>query len=323
MSHLFFDPNKQVDFVRASTNDISDQVPSTSYQSISNYTGEEAKEFYESLVMNEQSSSRRNSRATEDAMLSGSFLSSPSAKSRSEKPPPLTERDSRLFLKAAAEGDLASVKLFCKRGIDIEVEDMFRWTALMCAASADQVDCSGRTAASLAEKNGHFWIAGVIEKCRSEKNDDKLSDSMNKKCQLNKGFCTICQRDYTGDNHESSMVHMIHSGQLPSEGYAYGISQSNKGYQMLKSRGWSEKLGLGKNNEGRKYPIKTILKRDTKGLGMHGTEKSRKKVTHFEPFDVRAVESVQTQLSKGQYFKRLDKKKRKNVISRSLSSNVE
>lgn len=41
----------------------------------------------------------------------------------------------------------------------------------------------------------------------------------------------------------------------PDEGYAYGISASNIGYRLLKKAQWAEGSGLGKDKEGRKYPV--------------------------------------------------------------------
>ena len=106
------------------------------------------------------------------------------------------------------------------------------------------------------------------------------------------------------------MLHMINTGLLPQEGYSYGISPRNPGYKLLKNYGWTEAKGLGKSGQGRKYPIKTILKRDKKvcdhidlyyvcsmldfkGLGLNKAAHS--KITHFGPMDKRAVEdSVRT-----------------------------
>jgi len=61
------------------------------------------------------------------------------------------------------------------------------------------------------------------------------------------------------------------------QGYSYGIGHSNRGYQILKKAGWSETHGLGKHGEGRKYPIKTTLKCDQKGLGL---DNPVKRITH-------------------------------------------
>ena len=45
--------------------------------------------------------------------------------------------------------------------------------------------------------------------------------------------------------------------------------------------------GLGPEGEGRKFPIKTVLKRDRYGLGNEMSSKAR--VTHFAPNDQDAV----------------------------------
>lgn len=94
----------------------------------------------------------------------------------------------------------------------------------------------------------------------------------------------------------------------PSEGYAYGIPQSNVGYRLLKETGWSENHGLGKEAVGRKYPLKTTLKRDRKGLGLGKLEQ---KVTHFEAGDVSAVETIKKQKTEN-YFKMLEEKKKRD-----------
>lgn len=45
--------------------------------------------------------------------------------------------------------------------------------------------------------------------------------------------------------------------------------------------------GLGPDGVGRKYPVKTVLKRDRLGLGSKGNQQAR--VTHFGPNDHSAV----------------------------------
>lgn len=46
-------------------------------------------------------------------------------------------------------------------------------------------------------------------------------------------------------------------------------------------------IGLGPDGVGRKYPVKTVLKRDRLGLGSKGSQQAR--VTHFGPNDPSAV----------------------------------
>ena len=59
------------------------------------------------------------------------------------------------------------------------------------------------------------------------------------------------------------------------------ISQSNKGYQMLQKLGWTEDSGLGIQEQGRMEPVKTVLKKDRKGLGR---SKEKARVTHFSSY---------------------------------------
>ncbi|KAI1728605.1 g-patch domain-containing protein [Ditylenchus destructor] len=328
MSH-WIDPQKRVTFVAASDNTLFDhETPSTSatsYDTTNAMTGEETREFYESLWLGKpQKQSRELKEAiSQQTPITVSQKKPTNQKQARELTNALTERDSLAFLKSASEGDLNTVEQYCSRGIDIEVEDMYKWTALMCAAAAgsksvtdfllrqganiDHEDNSRRTAVSLAMGRGHIGVLEIIERHRAQRDEDSLAEYMDEKCHVNQGYCDICQTRYTGDKHETSMIHMICSGHLPSEGFAYGISQSNKGYRLLKNSGWSETRGLGKSGEGRKYPIKTILKRDLKGLGMDGKDKPRPRVTHFEPYDVRAVEDVKPK--RREYFKQLSKRK--------------
>lgn len=46
-------------------------------------------------------------------------------------------------------------------------------------------------------------------------------------------------------------------------------------------------IGLGPAGMGRKFPVKTVLKRDRLGLGSKGSDQAR--VTHFGPNDCSAV----------------------------------
>jgi len=153
-------------------------------------------------------------------------------------------------------------------------------------ANVERRDSKGRGALDLALMNNHYKVAVVFEDWRVE----QLVSSMAKQAGIDrKGHCAQCGVDYLGEDHESNMIHMINTGHLPAEGYAYGISSSNRGYQLLKAHGWAETAGLGKHGEGRKYPIKTVLKRNLKGLGM---ERRVARVTHFHTYDERAVQSA-------------------------------
>ena len=62
---------------------------------------------------------------------------------------------------------------------------------------------------------------------------EQLASSMEKQGVERRGHCVQCGVEYVGETHESSILHMVNTGHLPSEGYAYGISQSNKGYKVI------------------------------------------------------------------------------------------
>lgn len=72
--------------------------------------------------------------------------------------------------------------------------------------------------------------------------------------------------------------------------------------------------GLGPEGIGRKFPVKTVLKRDRLGLGSKGSEQAR--VTHFGPNDHNAVKrrkvsSKEKQKGKGQ--RRLGRRERQTL----------
>ena len=58
---------------------------------------------------------------------------------------------------------------------------------------------------------------------------------------------------------------------------------------MLLRSGWNEHQGLGSRGDGKKYPVKTQLKRDRKGIGADPEKNKTSRITHFEPNDQHAV----------------------------------
>lgn len=91
----------------------------------------------------------------------------------------------------------------------------------------------------------------------------------------------------------------------------YGISKQNKGYQMLLNYGWDEQGGLGPIGKGIKYPIKTCLKYDRKGVGQ--TNEKDYKVTHFKAGDTAAVNDFKIPKQKC-----LKKKDREKLLDREI-----
>ncbi|KAG7201914.1 hypothetical protein KM043_004625 [Ampulex compressa] len=172
---------------------------------------------------------------------------------------------------------------------------------------------SGLTAAQLALKKNYLSIVALLKKKTESlnntnhsiaavtKNTEDMSSRLDTKEPLKNSnavvhtnveqtqerlpcatgfYCEICKttfRHATLKQHESSTLHIFNTKPKLSAAM-YGISRQNKGYQMLLNTGWDEESGLGPSGKGMKYPVKTCLKIDRKGLGQPtGTEP---RVTH-------------------------------------------
>ena len=107
-------------------------------------------------------------------------------------------------------------------------------------------------------------------------------------------FCEQCGVVYEADRavHVSSIGHQLAvarpAGGGQQHGRKYKLSNSNVGYRMMLSAGWNDAAGLGPTGEGRRQPVKTLLKNDRAGVGMRRGS-TTKKVTHFSAFDAAAV----------------------------------
>lgn len=213
------------------------------------------------------------------------------------------------FLKSAQDGDLQRMKkvLSAKR-LNVNVTDSFGWTALMCAAHAGHVETityllqhgadttlrentSGMTAMDIAKKFNRQNAAVALETTSNKYNDGNLSFPHNTTSSASeeKHFCNLCKSEFTESerDHATTTIHLFNLQIRPSE-TLYHIPESNRGFQMLLSGGWNKESGLGLHGSGRKFPVKTTLKQDRRGLG---SKAGKPKVTHFGPKDKAAVES--------------------------------
>ncbi|EZA50165.1 hypothetical protein DMN91_001772 [Ooceraea biroi] len=187
-------------------------------------------------------------------------------------------------------------------------------------------DRSGLTAAQLALKRNYLSIVALLKKkpelasnnnqsaanvsrtCStsalpvrsvsmesSMERDTDVSNLTEEKTQFPQNvafYCEICKASFqetTPQKHESSTLHIFNT--KPKLKHAmYGISRHSKGYRMLLNTGWDEEVGLGPSGKGIKYPVKTCLKIDRKGLGQ--PVENEYKITHFKPNDTAAVNSA-------------------------------
>lgn len=245
-------------------------------------------------------------------------------RSRSQKLPVPSSPNHRLvnkFLKNAQEGNLRQVQelLSDNSSIDINVCDQYSWTALMCASHDGQIhivryllekgalwrrhkDLQGRTALDLAKLAGHFDVVELLKSFSGQaksKHNKIRKESCPSKNNKTKFWCSICEQEFTDGMkiHEGSTVHLFNIQRKPQRTFYY-IPEGNVGYQMMLKSGWNEDQGLGPDGVGRKYPVKTVLKRDRLGFGSKGSQQAR--VTHFGPNDHSAVKSRKVLTKEGE-----------------------
>uniref|UniRef100_A0A3Q3A2P5 Zinc finger protein 91-like n=1 Tax=Kryptolebias marmoratus TaxID=37003 RepID=A0A3Q3A2P5_KRYMA len=128
-------------------------------------SGEEARQFYEDL-MKEESRRQRRRRAvgerqqaqTEPVVQRGAAGVSNDNQSREVT---LSERSMELLglrlLRCAHEGDIPGLKELLSKGVDINFQDTFLWTAVMCASWSGQ-----RAAVRLLLAHGAAWV-GLVD----------------------------------------------------------------------------------------------------------------------------------------------------------------
>lgn len=199
-------------------------------------------------------------------------------------------------------------------------------------------DKSGLTAAQLALKKNYLSIVALLKKksdslCNNNHSSASISkinstnvlpitanriiessknvgNIMEEKLQLHHGtvfYCEICQTTFqetTPQKHETSTLHLFNTKPKFKQAM-YVISKKNKGYKMLLNTGWDDEAGLGPSGKGIKYPIKTCLKTDRKGLGQPTENEYR--VTHFKPGDTNAINNIK--IPKQKPLKKRDREK--------------
>ncbi|XP_035028021.2 G patch domain and ankyrin repeat-containing protein 1 [Hippoglossus stenolepis] len=205
------------------------------------------------------------------------------------------------FLRCANEGDVSALRELLSRGVDINVQDMYFWTAVMCASWSGQraavrlllqqgaawvgvVDTRGRDAKDLALEAGHRDVLEELESYgRSAQEDPELEGS-----SFQAQWCDVCCTQYSSSlsSHLSSTLHQF-GLRRPPPTPLYCLPASSNSYKMMLRSGWKPGSGLGPEGEGPQQPVPTVLKRDHKGLGYGHVR--RAKVTHFQARDRDAI----------------------------------
>ena len=182
--------------------------------------------------------------------------------------------------------------------------------AHLSTADLNARDKSGNTCITIALKNNQSKIINYVDSYTAKSKDDEIdfAEHQNEiahplsenKCDT---CCVVFKSKRLMKQHFTSTIHLLNverkeineNGGNPK--VHYGIPQSNRGFQMMLTNGWDSNQGLGPSGKGKLYPVKTVLKRDRNGLGLHNETKEldtlskKAKVTHFGPYDSSSVTS--------------------------------
>ena len=309
-------------------------LSSTSNKTLS---GEDTKCFYESVVNPSESNSvecvRQSSNLKLNEPLNATinhlkFDSNPGVNEKFGKLSSISKKD---ILLAIENDDTKVLKSALNEGWKNEIlfgKDQYGWTSLMvaaCAGSLETVkillekgasvtekDRSSNTCLTLARKRRNHSVINYINQHISGQLTEPEKTKKLKTTYTNElaeaKTCELCNLHFHSDRlskqHFSSTVHLLNleRKELEENGghpkVHYGISQANRGFQMMLSSGWDSNVGLGPTGKGKLYPVKTVLKRDKYGLGLETannqpicTTSKKAKVTHFGPYDSSSVKS--------------------------------
>ena len=286
-------------FVRG-TDEAVERRERENAKSKSALNGRDVQEFYNKVVSKESQTAN-----SERAFQPKKKVPQESDPNALPKLPKLRPKD--LFM-AAECNDTEGVRKCIEQGIDLDARDLYGWTPLMASACAGAfeatealldagadtsvADRSGNTCMRLAAKNGHRGVSVLIRNHHAVKVEETQSKGESDSCdELKSWYCEECRitlRESTYEEHLSSTAHQISVGtsKAPS---LYGIPETNKGFKMMLGAGWDREGGLGtEGNRGRKFPVKTVLKRDRLGVGAEEGRPAR--VTHFRANDPASVE---------------------------------
>lgn len=219
------------------------------------------------------------------------------------------EFDKNKFFKLAMSNNVDEMQTLINSSynIDLNATDNFGWTALMIASCENSCeafkllldlgadltvrDRKGNTAKSLAEKKQNFSILKIIHEHLTEMKEESTYEDANN-CHINEELkvCPDCGVEFkksSSRSHHSSTVHLFSCKyDTKCRIHSFGISRSNRGYQIMKRTGWDGNSGLGASGSGRLHPIRTTLRKPKSGLGI---KQSPSKVTHFKPNDLNAI----------------------------------
>lgn len=250
-------------------------------------TNENLKEFYEDLV------ETTTITETKDIIVTECVL-------KPTNKPQLKQYTDADYLKAAQNNNFQIIDYYLTNDkTRINVKDDYNWNALMIAVTAhnnkiveyffekhsdneqfsdfvNSKDSAGNSPESLAIKMNNLTALKIIKNSNRiiKKTQPKTSQSK----QINEYKCDICitKTNESELEHLKSMAHLLTQNELEPKkeiSFSYHLRSNNKGYQLLCRSGWNEQSGLGRNEQGNKFPIKAKQKLDRQGIGIEPDDK--------------------------------------------------
>uniref|UniRef100_A0A3Q2EGA7 G-patch domain and ankyrin repeats 1 n=1 Tax=Cyprinodon variegatus TaxID=28743 RepID=A0A3Q2EGA7_CYPVA len=305
----------------------------------SKLSGEEVRRFYEDLMKDDTTRAERSKRATNknnhDRGSNRRARRAAAERVQQENTDSVAQRDRRnqreavnservqelmglRLLRCAHQGDISGLKELISKGVDINFQDTYLWTAVMCASWAGQQD-----AVRLLLRQGAAWV-GVVDTRGRDAQDlaregifmllcTLLCYHISELCLLIS--CESCDEGIGHSSHLSSTLHQF-SEHHPQPSPYYCLPPSSNSYKMMVRCGWKPGTGLGPEADGPKQPVSTVLKRDHKGLGFGPVK--RAKVTHFKAGDQSAVKHrPQDREERGRKGQKKDETKRREQKDRN------
>ncbi|XP_011186247.2 G patch domain and ankyrin repeat-containing protein 1 homolog [Zeugodacus cucurbitae] len=256
--------------------------------------GEDVRKFYEELTKH----SKSNVPATP-----------PSVTNRSINPKDvsLLSFERNKFFRLATTNNVTELARIKYQAGDIDVCDSFGWTALMMAACEGAIDVvqmliqlgadklikekTGRTARDFAIEKGYKHIASLLEANAEDYEEPEKEEVSTLAVSVEPFYCTTCEHTFTDTTrlqHETSTVHQFSTKTSLAQNKLtkFNISNKNRGLQLMVKQGWDKESGLGPTQDGRLYPVKTVIRKKRTGLG---TKQEPARVTHFGAYDKQAV----------------------------------
>jgi hypothetical protein len=169
-------------------------------------------------------------------------------------------------------------------------------------AASDDEDVGARSSTDNSRGRARAAVVPEPTNVSSAKDGDgrALAVAAAKSGSAERSWCDACKAFYSTSAtlHTQTIPHRI-ACQPPDLSTPFSLTARNKGFQMLVQAGWDARSGLGPDGEGRLVPVKTVLKRDLRGIGvktkesqLNAKESDAPKVTHFVAGDVSAVRTA-------------------------------